>query len=169
MSSPHTISKESTTAEIARHGTKRPDGKRKRTPQACANVKKSCHRSCSRQTIYPLTEFRSSIPFCFRVALFVLRLAVFVQTFLLFFFFFSIFPSFLLFTTSTMTFGLGARKRPASFPVVVQHVLCTKLQSAGARVVSKRYRDALEQGKERVFKLGARYSCCKAEKKSRAS
>lgn len=112
MSSPHTISKESTTAEIARHGTKRPDGKRKRTPQACANVKKSCHRSCSRQTIYPLTEFRSSIPFCFRVALFVLRLAVFVQTFLLFFFFsIFFFPSFLLFTTSTMTFGFGARKR----------------------------------------------------------
>lgn len=169
MSSPHTISKESTTAEIARHGTKRPDGKRKRTPQACANVKKSCHRSCSRQTIYPLTEFRSSIPFCFRVALFVLRLAVFVQTFLLFFFFSIIFfPSFLLFTTSTMTFGFWGQEE-ASFPVVVQHVLCTKLQSAGARVVSKRYRDALEQGKERAIKLGARYSCCKAEKKSRAS
>lgn len=114
MSSPHTISKESTTAEIARHGTKRPDGKRKRTPQACANVKKSCHRSCSRQTIYPLTEFRSSIPFCFRVALFVLRLAVFVQTFLLFFFFsiifFSFLPSFYNFYDDFRV--LGARKRP---------------------------------------------------------
>lgn len=53
--------------------------------------------------------------------------------------------------------------------MVFQHVLCIKLQSAGARVVSKRYPDALEQGKERAFKLGARSSCSTAEKKSRAS
>lgn len=66
-----------------------------------------------------------------------------------------------------MTFGQGLEEAP--FPVVVQHVLCTKLQSAGARVVSKRYPDALKQGKERALELGARYSCSKAEEKSRAS
>lgn len=94
MSRPHTISKESTTAEIARHGTKRPNGKKGNEPPKHARMsRKSCHRSCSRQTLYPLTEFRSSIPFCFRVALFVLRLAVFILTFL-FFFCFSLLPSF---------------------------------------------------------------------------
>lgn len=170
MSSPHTISKESTTAEIARHGTKRPDGKRKRTPQACANVKKKLPSFLFTTNNIPPDRVQIFDTFLFSGGAFRSSAGCLRPnaSSLLLFLPYSFFPSFLLFTTSTMTFGLGARKR-ASFPVVVQHVLCTTLQSAGARVVSKRYRDALEQGKERVLKLGARYSCCKAEKKSRAS
>ena len=53
--------------------------------------------------------------------------------------------------------GRGLGKGPLL--VVIQHVLCTKLQSAGARVVSKRYPDALKRGKERAPELCARHSC----------
>lgn len=67
---------------------------------------------------------------------------------------FSFLPSFYTFSDE---FRVRLQQK-GTFPAVSQHVLCIKLQSAGARVVSKRYLNASKQGKERALKLGARHS-----------
>lgn len=156
MSRRHTISKESITAELARHGTKRPDGKEKETnTPSMRDCQKKLPSFLFTTNIIPPDRVQIFDTFLFSGGAFRSSAGCLHPHV------FSSFSSFLPFIPSFKYYddsGSWAGRCPI-FSWSSQHVLCTKLKSADARVVSKRYSDALKQGKERAPKLGARHSC----------
>jgi hypothetical protein len=158
MSSPHTIFKRNRPRPKLRDTVRNARIKRE-TSKYARMSRKNCHCSRSRQRLYPLDRVQIFDTFLFsgRSFSFFGWLSFVLTFFSLFITLFTLFLSSFISTSFLMNLGFEGRG-VADSPDVVPHVLCTKLQSAGASAVSMRHTDALKQGKERAIDLGAQHS-----------